>query len=87
MKIKNGFMVREIAGETVVVPVGSETVDFDCMINLNTTGAFLWKLMETDISETELSEKLAKAYSIHLQQAKADVSHFVNKLKDADLVE
>ena len=43
MKIKNGFVVRKVGGESVVVPVGEMSKEFHGMINLNETGAFLWE--------------------------------------------
>ena len=42
MKIKNGFVLRVVGGESVVVPVGEMSKKFHGMINLNETGAFLW---------------------------------------------
>ena len=42
MKVKEDFLLREVAGCYVVVPVGKATVDFNGMLNLNDTGAFLW---------------------------------------------
>ena len=44
MKIKDGYMVREVAGSQIVVPVGERTVDFNGIITLNETAAFLcWR--------------------------------------------
>ena len=48
MKIKNGFIVREVGGENVVVPVGEMSKVFHGMINLNETGAFLWKFFSQE---------------------------------------
>ena len=47
MKLKDGFILRTVAGETVVLPAGGVT-DFDMMITLNDTGRFLWELLEKD---------------------------------------
>ena len=46
MKIKDGYLHREVAGNIIVVPVGEASMNFNGMINLNETGAFLWKLFE-----------------------------------------
>ena len=46
MKIKTGFMMREVAGKFVAVPVGVGANDFKGMLQTNKTGAFLWKLLE-----------------------------------------
>jgi len=47
MKLKEGFMLRQVAGEHVVLPVGAD-VDFNGMITLNETGAFLWNRLEQE---------------------------------------
>lgn len=87
MKIKDGFLLRQIAGGTVVVPVGKASVDFNGMITLNETGAFLWKLLENDISEEELLQRLTAEYDISEDIAKADINAFIGKLKDAGLID
>jgi len=46
MKVKEGYMLREVAGNSVVVAVGKATLDFNGLITLNSTGTFLWKLLE-----------------------------------------
>lgn len=46
MKIKPDFLLRKVAENYVVVPVGTAMVDFNGMINLNETGAFLWEKLE-----------------------------------------
>ena len=45
MKIREGFILKEIAGSYVVVPVGDDLVDFSLMITINETGAFLWNCL------------------------------------------
>ena len=87
MKIKEGFLLREIAGGTVVVPVGKTSVDFNGMITLNDTGAFLWKQLENDISEEELLQRLLAEYNVTEDLAKKDINAFIAKLKDAGLID
>jgi len=62
MKIKKGFVLKEIAGSFVVVPVGDDLVDFSLMITTNETGAFIWNclLEETDVKT--VCEKLKTEY-------------------------
>ena len=51
MKVKDGFIVKKVVDDYVVVPVGDNFVDFSSIINLNETGAFLWKCLENDVTE------------------------------------
>ena len=62
MKIKNGFMLYEVAGSYVVVPAGNETLDFNGMVTLNETGAFLWKQLEQACTQEQLVQALLQEY-------------------------
>lgn len=90
MKIKDGFLLREIAGVYIVVPIGERVMDFNGLLTLNETGAFLWKAAnensdmepDTDI----LAESLADEYDVSISDAKQDVSEFINVLKDNHII-
>lgn len=86
MKISTGYMLREIAGHYVVLPIGSKVVEFTGVITLNETGAFLWKSMESDITEAELIEKMTAEYAIDEATAKQDISEFLTTMRDNKLL-
>ncbi len=86
MKIKDGFILRDVAGSYIVVPVGSQTLDFRCMITLNETGAFLWQQLQQEQEATALVEALLAEYEVEPDVAKADVDRFVESLQEADLL-
>ena len=54
MKIKNGFMLRKLADNFVVVSINRKSNDFNGMIQLNSTGAFIWEQLQTDKTKEEL---------------------------------
>ncbi len=81
MKINNNFIMKEIAGTFMVVPVGNELVDLNAMITLNETGAFLWNLLINDCTEYELAEEMLKEYDIDMQTASADIKEFLENLR------
>lgn len=87
MKIKEGFLLREVAGSNIVVPVGDVQIDFNGMMTLNTVGAFVWKLLENDITEDCLVDAVTKEYDIDLETAKRDVSVYINKLREKGIIE
>ena len=51
MKIKEGYLLREVAGSNIVVPVGSGNMDFSGVITLNEVGSFIWKQLEKDTTK------------------------------------
>ena len=87
MKLKSGFVLKSIGENHIVVPVGAQTVDFRCMITLNATGAFLWKLLETEQTEQTLVAALMEAYDVTQERAKEDVAVFLEKLQNDALLE
>ncbi len=86
MKLKSGFILREIAGNSIIVPVGERVKDFNGVINLNDTGVFLWKLLEKGATETELVDALLNEYDVEREIAERDVNKLVCKLKEAKLL-
>ncbi|MBQ7975199.1 MAG: PqqD family protein [Clostridia bacterium] len=86
MKIKEGYMLRKVAGKYIVVPVGEEAVDFNGLITTNETGAFLWKALENEISEEKLLSEFLAEYDIDEQTAASDLSDFISKLNKAELI-
>ncbi|MBE5958548.1 MAG: PqqD family protein [Lachnospiraceae bacterium] len=87
MKIKEGYLLREVAGSKVVLPIGQATLDFNGMATLNETGAFLFEKMKEEITEEELVKALLNEYDIDEDTAKNDVNLFVEKIKGAGILE
>lgn len=87
MKIKEGFLVREVAGNSVVVPVGEEAVDFNGVITINESGKFIWELMQNGIDKYDLLEKFMAEYGVSEETAKEDIRAFVQTLLDNGIAE
>ncbi len=87
MKIKKDFVLKTIAGTNVVVPLGSNTVSFRAIITLNESGAFLWQSLENDITKEQLLELMLKEYDIDRDTALTDIEEFLNKLREAELLD
>lgn len=87
MRIKDGFLMRELSGRYVVVPVGTEENQFRGMVQMNKVGAFLWKSLQSDKEKEELVEELLAQYQVDREDARRDVDIFVEKLKAAGILE
>ncbi len=87
MKIKSGFVKRNIAGSNIVVPVGKNAKAFNAMITLNDSASFFWDCFQNDISVEECVELVCKEYDVDESRAKADVEKFVEMLKDNGILE
>lgn len=86
-KIKKGFMLREVSGSYIVVPVGKASLEFKGLITLNHTSAFMWQLLLEGKTEAELVEALLNEYEVSYEVAKTDCENFIKKLVDGGLVE
>lgn len=84
MKLKENFVLRQVAGTWVVMPVGAATLDFNGMLTLNETGALLWKAIQQG---TDPVEALTSEYDVARDQAAADMEEFIGKLRAAGCLE
>ena len=87
MKIREGYILRNVAGSFVVVPVGEATLEFNGMMNLNETGAFLFEKMIDGISRKDLIKALTDEYDVDEKTASEDVDAFITKVEEQDLFE
>ncbi len=87
MILKKDFALRQIADEWIVLPLAAETVNFNGMLNLNESGAMLWKVLEQDCSKEALVRALLEEYEVSEEQAAADAEEFLNKLIEAGCIE
>lgn len=81
MKVSPEFILREIADEYIVVPIGEEAKRIHGVLRLNEEGAFLWKLMEKEQTEETLFDALLNEYQVEADTAKKDISVFLEELK------
>ncbi len=86
MRIKDGFILRKVADNFIVVAVGSEALDFNGIITINETGAFLWQKLSQETNKEELLTALTSEYDVDRNVAESDIEIFIKKLEDADLL-
>lgn len=79
--------MREIAGETVLLPVGELAVRFQGIMSLNETGAFLWKQMQEECTEETLVQAILGEYDTTEACARKDVQAFVKQLQEHGLLQ
>ena len=81
MIIKDGFIIRQVGGEHVVVPVGERSKEFHGMINMNQTGAFLWRFFSEEHTLEEAVDALCGEYRVDRERAETDVARFMEVLQ------
>ena len=87
MKIKSGFIVRELAGEYVVVALGEASKIFNGIIKLNETGKFIWERLSLGEDKQTIIDGILKEYQAEQKQVEEDFDRFVEILKGANILE
>lgn len=88
MRLKNGFVLREMCGEHIVAGEGIEHINFNKLISLNSTAAFLWKEVEgTDFTAQTLAKLLIDRYGIDMELATRDSENLIKAWTDAGIME
>lgn len=84
MKIKKGFILKELDGQTVAIPVAS---DFSGVVQMNEIAAFLWKILEKGATESELEQAILREYDATEEQAADAVKKTVETLRKNGFIE
>ena len=85
MKLKNGFVLKEIAGECVVVAVDA-ALNLDGMITLNDTARTIWQALTEGAEMDDLIAKLTEVYEVDEATARLAAESFVKKLEELDFL-
>ena len=86
MVIKKELIKREIAGDTILVPVGSGVYDSNGLFALNELGAFIWDLLPEANGEEDILKAILEEYEVSREQAQEDLREFLDKLKQLNIL-
>lgn len=81
MKASKEFILREIAGEFILVPTGEAATRFNGLITLNELGAFIFRCLETEQTVDTLTAAILAEYDVPEDTARADCEEFLNQLR------
>lgn len=87
MKIKEGYVLRSVAGSNVVVPTGRRTLDLNGMITLNDTGAFIWRQLMNETDQAQIVSAILETYEVDEARANECVAAFLEKLRAVGCLE
>ena len=87
MKISKEFILREIAGEYILVPVGKTALTFNGLVTVNEVGALIWGMLEKGSDVSTIVNGILDAYDVGEQTATADVLEFISYLKSNNIID
>ena len=82
MKIKEGFILRKVGTDHVVVAVGEASKTFHGMIKLNDTAAFLWRQVDEGLTLDEITDKMTETYDVDAETARRCAAYFIAQMKE-----
>ena len=80
------FILRDIVGETVLVPINESTSNFNGLITVNELGKFIWENLESSKDEEDLLHKILEEYEVEEKEAEKDLDEFLDKLRQVDII-
>jgi hypothetical protein len=87
MKTKDGFVLQNVGGEYILVPIGQRVLDLNGIITLNPTGQYLWELLAENRSEDELAVGVVEHFDVDPERARADIKTFLDEISRMGLIE
>ena len=87
MKRKADFVMENVGGEYLLVPLGAQVMDMNGIITLNTTGAYLWELLAEEHTPAELATALAEHFDTTPDRARTDVDAFLAQINKLGMLE
>lgn len=88
MKIKEGFELRDVCGENVIVATGRKNIDFSKVISLNESASLIWReVVGKDFTTEDLVKVLTDNYEVDEATAKADAETLVSQWQEIGLVD
>lgn len=82
MRIKNGFVLREVAGQIMVIATGEASKDFHGMIKLNSTGKVIWLGLQEGLEECAIAKRLQEQFDVDAEKALEDTRVFLKQMEE-----
>ena len=86
MRINKEFVLREIAGEYIIIPIGTTAQEFNGLITVNEIGSLLWNKLQEEITLEELVLCVTEEYEVEKEVAQNDIEEFLEKLEQAGIL-
>ena len=87
MRITKEFVLREIAGDYIIIPTGKTVLDFNGLITLNEVGVSLWKMLQNEVTFDDLLQGVLDEYDVEPAVAREDIQEFLDQLVNRGIIE
>ena len=80
MRVDKEFILREIAGDYVIIPTGKTVLTFNGLISVNEVGVLLWNMLQNDVTIEDLLQGILAEYDVDEETAREDIQEFIDEL-------
>lgn len=87
MKVDKEFILREIAGDYIIIPTGKAVLEFNGLITVNEVGVSIWNMLQNDVTIDDIVKGILDEYDVEESVAKEDVEEFLTVLVDGGILE
>lgn len=87
MRVSKDYVLREIEGDYIIIPMGRATQKFNGLITVNEVGVSIWKLLQNDVTVSDLVDGILAEYEVEEDVAREDIIEFLKKLSDGGILE
>lgn len=82
MKLEKEFVLREIAGDYVIIPVGKTVIEFNGLITVNEVGVSIWNMLQNEVTFDQIVQGILNEYEVEESVAREDIREFLDQLID-----
>lgn len=86
MRIDKEFVLREIAGDYIIIPTGKTVLEFNGLITVNEVGVSLWNMLQEEVTFEELVQGILEEYDVEESVAREDIQEFLDKLIEGGIL-
>ena len=87
MKVRKDFVLRETAGDYMIIPTGRTVRSFDGLITVNEVGADLWDMLQSEVTFDDLLRGILTIYDVDKETAEEDIREFLDTLRERGILD
>ena len=87
MKIKDGYILKDVAGEKIVIATGEQKLNFNGVMTFNSVGADVFNMLDGTNSVEDIANKISQDYGVSVERVKTDVKNLIKKMKEHNLLD
>lgn len=87
MKIKDGYILKDVAGEKIVIATGEQKLNFNGVMTFNSVGADVFNMLDGTNTVEDIANKIAQDYGVSVERVKTDVENLIKKMKEHNLID